>query len=446
MLLIKDTIAAIATATGKGGIGIIRISGAKSYTIATKIVHHELKPRYAHFLNFYDNKNQIVDNGIALYFKAPHSYTGEDVVELQAHGGPIILQLLLEIVLNHGARLANPGEFTERAYLNNKIDLMQAEAIADMIDATSRQAVQSASRSLQGQFSQRIQRLLDQLVTLRVHVEAAIDFPEEEHDFLEDAEIKDNLNIVTKALEDILHVAKQGALLREGTEIVIAGKPNAGKSSLLNALAGKESAIVTEIEGTTRDTLSEYIQIKGVPIHIIDTAGLRITQDVVETEGIKRALAKLKTADHILMIIDICEKGGKDTACDFIEEMPENIPITYVYNKIDLDSHHYQNHDNCLYLSAKYNIGIDKLREYLLKAIGYQQTSEGTFTARKRHIDALEQALSNLKQGQAHFYNKAGELLAEALNLAQQDLGLITGKFSADDLLGEIFSQFCMGK
>ena len=446
MLLIEDTIAAIATATGKGGIGIVRISGAKSYTIATKIVHHELKPRYAHFLNFYDNKNQIVDNGIALYFKAPHSYTGEDVVELQAHGGPIILQLLLEIVLNYGARLANPGEFTERAYLNNKIDLMQAEAIADMIDATSRQAVQSASRSLQGQFSQKIQRLLDQLVTLRVHVEAAIDFPEEEHDFLEDAEIKDNLNIVTKALEDTLHVAKQGALLREGAEIVIAGKPNAGKSSLLNALAGKESAIVTEIAGTTRDTLSEYIQIKGVPIHIIDTAGLRITQDVVETEGIKRALAKLKTADHILMIIDIGEKGAKDTACDFIEEMPENIPITYVYNKIDLDSHHYQNHDNCLYLSAKYNIGIDKLREYLLKAIGYQQTSEGTFTARKRHIDALEQALSNLKQGQAHFYNKAGELLAEALNLAQQDLGLITGKFSADDLLGEIFSQFCMGK
>ena len=243
-----------------------------------------------------------------------------------------------------------------------------------------------------------------------------------------------------------MHLAEQGALLREGAEIVIAGKPNAGKSSLLNALAGKETAIVTEIAGTTRDTLGEYIQIQGVPIHIIDTAGLRITDDIVEIEGIKRALAKIKTADHVLMIMDICEKETKQLPSSFVENIPDNIPITYIYNKIDLDNTNHKNHDNFLYLSAKYDVGIDKLREYLLTAIGYQQINEGMFMARKRHINALEQALGHLKQGQYHLQNKAAELLAEALHLAQKDLGLITGKFSADNLLGEIFSQFCMGK
>lgn len=446
MLLIEDTIAAIATAPGKGGIGIVRISGAKAYAIAKKITYTQLKPRYAHFLNFHDKNNEVLDQGIALYFKAPHSYTGEDVIELQAHGGPVILQLILETAVTQGARLANPGEFTERAYLNNKIDLMQAEAIADMIDATSKQAAQSASRSLQGDFSKKVQILLDHLIQLRVHVEAAIDFPEEAHDFLDDHHIQDKLNIATETLENILSLAGQGALLREGAEIVIAGKPNAGKSSLLNALAGKETAIVTEIAGTTRDTLGEYIQIQGVPIHIIDTAGLRVTDDIIETEGIKRALARIEKADHILMIMDICEKASEQVPSAFAEAIPENIPITYIYNKIDLDNTSHQNHDNCLYLSAKYDIGIDTLREYLLKVIGYQQINEGAFMARKRHINALAQALSHLRQGQCHLQNKAGELLAEALHLAQKDLGLITGKFSADNLLGEIFSQFCMGK
>ena len=299
MFLTEDTIAAIATATGKGGVGIIRISGEKSYFIAKKITHIKLKPRYAYFSKFYDKYNEIVDEGIVLYFKAPYSYTGEHVVELQAHGSPIILQFLLEIVLSYGARLANPGEFTERAYLNNKIDLMQAEAVADIIEAASRQAVRSASRSLQGAFSQRIQKLLNQLIAIRTYVEATIDFPEEDYDFLQDnTKIEEKLNIVIKDLEESLCLAEQGVLLREGVEIIIIGKPNSGKSSLLNALAGKESAIVTDIAGTTRDMLSEYIHIEGVPIHVTDTAGLHITQDIIETEGIKRALSKLKIVER----------------------------------------------------------------------------------------------------------------------------------------------------
>lgn len=448
MLLIKDTIAAIATSTGKSSIGIIRISGKKSYKIAKKIVHANLKPRYAHFLKFYDERDQLVDQGIALYFKAPYSYTGEDVIELQAHGGPIILQSLLEIITTYGARIANPGEFTERAYLNNKIDLMQAEAIADMIDATSKQALKSAGHSLQGQFSQKVQQLLNQLLDLRVNVEAKINFPEEENEFIKNTEIQEKLNTITQSLKNTLYVARQGVLLREGIDIVIAGEPNSGKSSLLNALTGRESAIVTEIAGTTRDTLSEYIQISGIPIRINDTAGLRKTKDIIETEGIKRTLEKLKKADHVLIVIDICKQDDKIFPPNFIKSIPSDIPVTYVYNKIDLNNNSYQdqkNHDNCLYTSAKYNIGIDKLRTYLLKKIGYQQTNENIFTARKRHIDCLIEALKNLKEGQKYLYNQE-ELLAEALSSTQKNLETITGKFSADDLLGEIFGQFCMGK
>lgn len=449
MLINTDTIAAIATAPGKGGVGIIRISGKHAYTIAHKITQIPLKPRHAHFLPFKNVNDETLDQGIALYFKSPHSYTGEDVVELQAHGGPVVLNLILQTAIEHGARLAKPGEFTERAYLNDKIDLAQAEGIADMIDASSEQAAKSAMRSLQGAFSEHINTLVESLIHLRIHVEAAIDFPEEEIDFLADEHIKTQLLQVQNNLESVLQNSKQGALLREGVEIVIAGQPNAGKSSLLNALAGKESAIVTDIEGTTRDTLREYIQINGIPVHIIDTAGLRVSTDVIETEGVRRALEAIKKADHILLVADINEtKEQKITelAPEFFSHIPQHIPITYIYNKIDLNDVDIENHDNHLYISAKHDIGIDKLRDYLLKVIGYKQTTEGVFTARKRHINALTQANDHLEIALSHLTYKNGELLAEEFNLAQKQLSSITGEFSADDLLGEIFSSFCIGK
>ncbi|WP_100550940.1 tRNA uridine-5-carboxymethylaminomethyl(34) synthesis GTPase MnmE [Caedibacter taeniospiralis] len=448
-LLNTDTIAAIATAQGKGGVGIIRISGKDAYTIASKITHTALKPRHAHFLDFKNTNDETLDQGIALYFKAPHSYTGEDIVELQAHGGPIVLNLILQVAIEHGARLAKPGEFTERAYLNDKIDLAQAEAIADMIDASSEQAAKSAMRSLQGAFSKEIDTLVESLIHLRIHVEAAIDFPEEEIDFLADEHIKTQLTHVQQNVQSVLHNSKQGALLREGIEIVIAGKPNAGKSSLLNALAGKESAIVTDIAGTTRDTLREYIQINGIPVHIIDTAGLRVSDDIIETEGVRRALEAIKKADHILLVADINDTKDKnitDLVPEFFEHIPSHIPITYIYNKVDLTNTIPQNHDNHLFISAKHDIGIDKLRDYLLKAIGYEQTSEGIFTARKRHINALNSAQDHLEIAAMHLAHRNGELLAEELNLAQKGLSSITGEFGADDLLGEIFSSFCIGK
>lgn len=449
MLINSDTISAIATAPGKGGVGIIRISGKDAYAIAHKITQTPLKARHAHFLPFKDANNETLDQGIALYFKAPHSYTGEDVVELQAHGGPVVLNLILQTTIEHGARLAKPGEFTERAYLNDKIDLAQAEAIADMIDASSEQAAKSAMRSLQGGFSQHIDTLVESLIQLRIHVEAAIDFPEEEIDFLADEHIKTQLLQVQHNVDSVLYNSKQGALLREGVEIVIAGKPNAGKSSLLNALAGKESAIVTDIEGTTRDTLREYIQINGIPVHIIDTAGLRVSNDVIETEGVRRALEAIKKADHILLVADINDTKDKkitELAPEFFTHIPSHIPITYIYNKVDLTDHNSDNHDNHLYISAKHDIGINKLRDYLLKAIGYEQTTEGVFTARERHINALTKAQDHLEMAFSHLIHKDGELLAEELNLAQKQLSSITGEFSTDDLLGEIFSSFCIGK
>ena len=449
MILNTDTIAAIATAPGRGGVGIIRISGNNAYAITQKIVHTRLIPRHAHFLAFKNSNNETLDQGISLFFKAPHSYTGEDIIELQAHGGPIILNLILQTVIEHGARLARPGEFTERAYLNDKMDLAQAEAIADIIDASSEQAAKSAMRSLQGMFSKHIDELVTSLIQLRIHVEASIDFPEEEIDFLADQHIKGQLNTVINNLANVLHNSKQGALLREGVEIVIAGKPNAGKSSLLNALAGKESAIVTDIEGTTRDTLREYIQINGIPVHIIDTAGLRVSNDVIETEGVRRALDAIKKADHILLVADINDTKDKkitELTPEFFNHIPSHIPITYIYNKIDLSQSAPENHNNHVYISAKHDIGINKLREYLLKAIGYEQTTEGIFTARKRHINALQSAQEHLEVASAHLQFKHGELLAEELSLAQKALSTITGEFNADDLLGEIFGSFCIGK
>ena len=450
-MLNHNTIAAVATAPGKGGVGIVRISGEKAGEIGQKITGNVLKPRYAHYLNFFNQQGETIDRGIALYFNAPHSYTGEEVVELQAHGGPVILNMLLQTAIDYGARLAKPGEFTERAYLNDKIDLAQAEAIADMINAASEQAAKSALRALQGAFSEYVDKLVEKLIKLRMHVEAAIDFPEEEIDFLADQLIFLQLSEVRKALAETLDVSRQGVLLRDGIDIVIAGKPNAGKSSLLNALAGRDSAIVTDIAGTTRDTLREYIEINGVPVHIIDTAGLRQSDDVVESKGIERALKAIQNADHVLLLVDVREKA-KDVRFEKLQpelfrSIPDHIPVTCVYNKIDLKAEGtYQNRDNQLYISAKHHLGIDALKEYLLKAVGYEQSNEGQFTARKRHLSALNQAASHLEIAETHLNNKDGELLAEELYLAQKALSSITGKFSADDLLGEIFSSFCIGK
>ncbi|MFZ9036189.1 MAG: tRNA uridine-5-carboxymethylaminomethyl(34) synthesis GTPase MnmE [Francisellaceae bacterium] len=450
MLFKQDTIAAIATAPGRGGVGIIRISGTKAREIGQKITQTALIPRHAHYQPFYDRDNNVLDEGIVLYFQAPHSFTGEDIIELQGHGGPVILNMILQQVIEHGARMATPGEFSQRAYLNDKIDLAQAEAIADLIDASSEQAAKSASRSLQGAFSKYIDNLLEQLITLRVHVEAAIDFPEEEIDFLADNAILNQLNTVKISLNNTLGTSQQGALLREGVEIVIAGKPNAGKSSLLNALSGKDSAIVTDIEGTTRDTLKEYIQINGIPMHIIDTAGLRVSEDIIETEGVKRALNAIKAADHILLVADIrdtIDHDIQDLEPEFFAHIPKHIPITYVYNKVDLlASANPINHGNHLYISAKDHTGIDALKEHLLDSIGFKQTSEGIFSARKRHITALTDAQQHLDNAGVHLENRDGELLAEELKLAQNELSSITGEFSSDDLLGKIFSSFCIGK
>lgn len=443
-----DTIAAIATAPGKGGIGVIRISGTKALEIGSKITQLQLKPRYAHYSNFLDSQSQILDQGIAIYFKAPHSFTGEDVVELQGHGGTIILNMLLQQILTFGARLAKPGEFSERAFLNDKLDLAQAEAIADMIDASSEAAVKSALRSLQGDFSLKIRALVESLIHLRVHVEAAIDFPEEEIDFLADEVIQSQLTNVMQTVALIKQSCKQGSILREGITIVIAGKPNAGKSSLLNALAGKESAIVTDIEGTTRDILREHIQINGVPLHIIDTAGLRNSNDIVENEGIKRAIHAIKDADHILLVKDINDRSD-DSIQSFLKEFIDDnleIPMTVVHNKADLLPSIPENNHNHLYISAKDGLGIQSLKSHILESVGYQQTTEGAFAARQRHLEAIDTAERHLFLAQSQLDFGNGELLAEELLIAQNALNTITGDFSSDDLLGEIFSSFCIGK
>ncbi len=448
MPYIKDTIVAVATAPGRGGVGIVRLSGSDALSIAKKIVHTDLKPRFAHYLNFLNHLGNPIDQGIAIHFKAPFSFTGEDVVELQGHGGPVILDMILKEMLKHGARIARAGEFSERAFLNDKIDLAQAEAIADIIDASSEQAARSAMRSLQGVFSEKIHYLVEKLIQLRIHVEAAIDFPEEEIDFLADSAIHDQYQHVYDALQKVMFSCQQGAILREGITVVIAGKPNAGKSSLLNALAGKDSAIVTDIAGTTRDVLKEYIQIEGVPLHIIDTAGLRISEDVIENEGVKRAFDAITHSDHILLVADITDPATANMHAlepDYFQRLPKNIPITYIHNKIDL-SNAPQNTDKDIYISAKHGIGIDHLKKHLLESVGFHSTTEGLFTARSRHLDALNIAIEHLDFAKIHLEHKTGELLAEELKLAQNALSEITGEFRADDLLGRIFSSFCIGK
>ncbi|MDO6453127.1 tRNA uridine-5-carboxymethylaminomethyl(34) synthesis GTPase MnmE [Neptunomonas phycophila] len=450
----QDTIAAQATAPGRGGVGIVRVSGPKAALIAESVLGYAPKPRYAHYSPFNDEQGNELDEGIALYFPGPNSFTGEDVFELQGHGGPVVMDFLLQRVQSLGARLARPGEFSERAFLNDKLDLAQAEAIADLIDSSSQHAARCALRSLQGEFSRRIDHLVESLIHLRIYVEAAIDFPEEEIDFLADGKVLNDLHSIINNLEDVQIEAKQGSLIREGMSVVIAGRPNAGKSSLLNALAGRETAIVTDIEGTTRDVLREHIHIDGMPLHIIDTAGLRDAPDEVERIGIQRAWDEIQKADRVLLMVDSMRNNADDPHQiwpEFVDQLNDDSKITVIRNKADLSGEtigQTQAHGYPLInLSAKAGEGINILRDHLKQCMGYQATTEGGFLARRRHLEALDTAHELLITGRDQLQmHGAGELLAEDLRQAQHALGEITGQFTSDDLLGRIFSSFCIGK
>jgi tRNA modification GTPase len=472
----QDPIIAIATASGRGAVGIVRISGPHLKTWADAFCGKPLQARQAHYLPFNDDKGEPIDQGLAIFFPGPHSYTGEDVLELQAHGGPVVLQLLIarciELaesvnphtgkVLLQGLRLAQAGEFTRRAFLNEKIDLAQAEAIADLIDASTSAAARSASRSLAGVFSQEIHTLRDSLVHLRMLVEATLDFPEEEIDFLQKADAQGQLERLQKQLEKVLVRTQQGALLREGIKVVIAGQPNAGKSSLLNALAGAELAIVTPIAGTTRDVVQQTIQIEGVPIHIIDTAGLREGEGIDEVEqiGIQRAWAQIAGADAILFLHDLTRshdpaylQADLKIQESLAAQLPNGVTLLNVWNKFDLapDAATARTHNNTandIDLSAKTGVGIDQLRAKLLQTAGWQPASEGLYLARARHVQALKRVQCHIEMAHAHLRAQAQslDLLAEELRLSQTALNEITGEFNADDLLGVIFSSFCIGK
>jgi tRNA modification GTPase len=437
-------IAAIATAPGRGGIGVVRISGPDMSGFMQGLLGRILMPRHAHLARFLGATGEVLDEGIALWFPAPHSFTGEHVLELQGHGGPFVLQGVLERCLELGARLAQPGEFSRRAFLNGKLDLAQAEAIADLIDAGSRQAARSALRALEGAFSEQVNRLKDGLVQLRMLVEATLDFPEEDIDFLRQADAWGRMEVLAHQLESVLATTRQGVLLRDGLSVVLIGQPNVGKSSLLNQLAGSDVAIVTDVAGTTRDTLREAIQIQGVPLHVVDTAGLRETDDEVERMGIQRTWAAVEKADVALLLIDAQHGvGAAETA--ILERLPR-IPVLTLHNKIDQtgESPRVSEDGQALWLSAKSGTGLDLLRHRLLELAGWQQRGEGVFTARARHLDALGRAGQHLEAARA--VGTQLEFLAEELRLAHEALGEITGEFTADDLLGVIFSQFCIGK
>ena len=451
----KETIVAQATPIGRGGVGILRVSGPLATEVAKAVVGKELKPRLANYLPFQDIDGSTLDQGIALFFKAPNSFTGEDVLELQGHGGQVVLDLLLKrILLVKGVRLARPGEFSEQAFLNDKLDLAQAEAIADLIDASSEQAARSALKSLQGEFSNKVNQLVDQVIYLRTYVEAAIDFPDEEIDFLADGKIEGHLDNIIAQLDKVRSEARQGSILREGMKVVIAGRPNAGKSSLLNALAGREAAIVTDIAGTTRDVLREHIHIDGMPLHIIDTAGLRDATDEVERIGITRAWNEIEQADRVLLMLDSSDPDSNDlekVRSEFLAKLPANLPVTIIRNKTDLsgegESIRDENGYTTIRLSAQTQQGVDFLREHLKQSMGYQTGTEGGFLARRRHLEALEKAAEHLQAGHIQLTQfHAGELLAEELRLVQNNLSEITGQFTSDDLLGNIFSSFCIGK
>jgi tRNA modification GTPase len=450
-LYTQDTIAALATPPGRGGVGIIRVSGQACAAIAREMLGDCPAPRLARYGPFRGEK-AIIDEGIALYFPGPHSFTGEDVLELQGHGGPVIMDLLLERCVQLGARLARPGEFSERAFLNDKLDLAQAEAIADLIDASSRAAAENALRSLQGAFSQRVEALVTRLIELRIYVEAAIDFPEEEIDFLADGRVAERVMAVIAELDEVRAAAGQGALMREGMNVVIAGRPNAGKSSLLNALTEQQTAIVTDVAGTTRDVLREQIHIDGMPLHVIDTAGLRETPDAVERIGVARAWAEIEKADRVLLIVDASDASDPmATWPDFVARLSDISRLTLVRNKIDrsdetpgLDA---SGTTPVVRLSVKTGEGMEELKAHLKTVMGYAGLTEGRFSARRRHLEALDRAKRALTNGEAQLASQgAGELLAEDLRDAQKALGEITGEFSADDLLGEIFGSFCIGK
>ena len=447
--MFEDTIAAIATPFGKGGVAIIRISGPQSFDIATQLSKSKPLVRQALFTPFYDAQQDIIDSGICLYFKGPHSYTGEDVVEIQGHGGIVVINMLLKRITSLGARIAQPGEFTERAFLNNKLDLTQAEAVADIIESTTEHSVRSAQRSLQGVFSKLIDDLVIELTELRIFIEAAIDFVDEEIDFLNDGIIEQRIKGLIEQITALLSNAKTGQLLRDGIAIVLVGKPNAGKSSLLNCLTGQDTAIVTDIAGTTRDVLKEYIQLDGLPLHIIDTAGIHDSDNLIEKEGIRRAHHEIKQADKVLIIHDVRDQKGID---DFIAQLdikPDNQVI--IFNKIDLidEPAKVLKHDrgDQIFLSIKTGEGLDLLKNYLKKSVGYNENQEAVFIARQRHVNALSEALAAIRTGLMQLQeHQAAELVAEELRLAQNHLGEITGKISSDDLLGKIFSNFCIGK
>jgi tRNA modification GTPase len=450
-----DTIVAQATSPGRGSVGIVRVSGPNAQNIAIKLLGKCPEPRQAVYQAFRSDKGQVIDQGIALFFSNPHSFTGEDVLELQGHGGQVVMQLLLQACLDTGlVRLAKPGEFSEQAFLNDKMDLTQAEAIADLINASSVQAAKSAVKSLQGEFSKHIHKLVDEVIHLRMYVEAAIDFPEEEIDFLADGKVQAYLNSIVTQLEQVKQKAKQGSLLRDGMHVVIVGRPNAGKSSLMNALSGKDSAIVTEIAGTTRDVLKEHIHIDGMPLHIIDTAGLRDSTDKVEQIGIERAWQEMRSADRILFMLDAQSDNADQPEQiwpEFFDKLPEGVGITVIRNKCDLSGEQASLDESLTYpvvrLSAKSGVGIDYLTTHLKSCMGFEQAGEDQIIARQRHITALQYADTHIQQGKLQLEGyMAGELLAEELRIAQQYLNEITGEFTSDDLLGKIFSSFCIGK
>ena len=447
--MFEDTIAAIATPFGKGGVAIIRISGPQSSDIVQQLSSRKPQDRKALFTSFYDASNHIIDSGICIYFKGPNSYTGEDIVEVQGHGGIVVINMLLKRIIALGARIAKPGEFTERAFLNNKLDLTQAEAVADIIESTTEHSVRSAQRSLQGTFSKLIHELIGELTELRIYVEAAIDFVDEEIDFLNEGGIEQRIKFLSEKLTLILSNAKTGQLLRDGISVVLVGKPNAGKSSLLNCLTGEETAIVTDVAGTTRDVLKEYIQLDGLPLHIIDTAGIHDSNNLIEQEGIRRAHKEIQYADKVLIIHDVRDQHGIN---EFISQLDsDNDKRVIIFNKIDLINQPakvvYSKDGDQIFLSIKTGEGFDLLTDYLKKSVGYDENQEAVFIARQRHVNALSEALIAINNGLIQLQqNQAGEIVAEELRLAQNHLGEITGKISSDDLLGKIFSNFCIGK